>query len=63
VIEESALPEGWTLARVRDLEPTAALLDPDEHYVVADTAARQMTTTANSGHRCGRKETTSPSPS
>jgi hypothetical protein len=36
VIDESALPQGWTLARVRELEPSAELLDPDAHFVVSD---------------------------
>lgn len=36
VVDESALPEGWTLARVRAIEPAAELLDPSAHYVVAD---------------------------
>jgi hypothetical protein len=36
VIDESALPDGWTLVRVRAMEPSAELLDPSAHYVVAD---------------------------
>lgn len=36
VIDESLLPGGWTLSRVRSLEPSAELLDPNTHYVVAD---------------------------
>lgn len=36
VVDESTLPEGWTLARVRSMEPSAELLDPNAHYVVAD---------------------------
>lgn len=36
VVDESALPEGWTLARVRSMEPKVELLDPSAHYVVAD---------------------------
>jgi hypothetical protein len=30
---ESKLPEGWTLVRVRDIEPRADFLDPSEHRV------------------------------
>ena len=36
MINESALPDGWTLDRVRSMEPRAELLDPSAHYVVAD---------------------------
>jgi hypothetical protein len=36
VVDESVLPAGWTLARVREMEPSAELLDPAEHYVQAD---------------------------
>lgn len=36
VIDDSLLPEGWTLARVREIEPSAELLDPADHHVVAD---------------------------
>ena len=28
------LPEGWDLARIRRLEPSAELLNPAEHYTV-----------------------------
>jgi len=41
VVDESALPPGWTLARVRELEPNAELLDPTDHYVVADQRPSQ----------------------
>lgn len=34
VVDESALPPGWSLARVREMEPGAELLDPSQHYVV-----------------------------
>lgn len=33
MLDGSALPAGWTLERVRSMEPHAALLDPAEHYV------------------------------
>lgn len=36
VLDDSLLPEGWTLARVREIEPSAELLDPADHHVVAD---------------------------
>ena len=36
VVDESALPDRWTMARVREMEPNAELLDPDAHFVVAD---------------------------
>jgi hypothetical protein len=36
VVDESVLPDGWTLARVRSMEPHAELLDPHAHHVVAD---------------------------
>lgn len=36
VVDDSALPDGWTMARVLSMEPNAELLDPDTHYVVAD---------------------------
>ena len=36
MINESALPDGWTLDRVRSMEPSAELLDPSAHYVAAD---------------------------
>ncbi|HVF05503.1 MAG TPA: hypothetical protein VNA20_11745 [Frankiaceae bacterium] len=31
---EESLPDGWSLARVREYEPDAVLLDPAAHYVV-----------------------------
>lgn len=34
VASESALPEGWTLARAREIEASAELLDPADHFVV-----------------------------
>jgi hypothetical protein len=36
VVDESVLPAGWTVARVREMEPSAELLYPAEHCVVAD---------------------------
>ena len=36
MVRESKLPEGWTLDRVREVEPSAELLDPADHFVVAD---------------------------
>lgn len=41
MVDEAALPAGWTLARVRELEPAAELLDPAKHYVVADQRPQQ----------------------
>jgi hypothetical protein len=38
VVDESVLPVGWTLARVRSMVPNAELLDPDTHFVVAGVA-------------------------
>lgn len=36
VVDESLLPDGWTLERVRTIEPSVELLDPSAHYVAAD---------------------------
>jgi len=36
VVDESVLPDGWTLARMRSMEPNAELVDPDDLHVVAD---------------------------
>lgn len=36
MIDNPILPPGWTMDRVRELEPGAVALDPAEHFVVAD---------------------------
>lgn len=33
---EPPLPDGWTLARVRAIEPGTVVLDPAGHHVVAE---------------------------
>jgi hypothetical protein len=41
VTDESVLGVGWTIERVRELEPSALLLDPAEHYVVHQSSVNQ----------------------
>lgn len=36
MVREPKLPEGWTLDQVREIDPSAVMLDPADHFVVAD---------------------------
>lgn len=41
VTDESTLPAGWTLERVRGLEPGAEMLDPSAHFVVSSHTGQE----------------------
>ncbi|MCU1602109.1 MAG: hypothetical protein JWO22_2818, partial [Frankiales bacterium] len=41
VTDESTLPAGWTLERVRGLEPATKMLYPSAHFVVSSHTGQE----------------------